>query len=112
VNTEPVDPAVLVDLLDLLDDLADLVDLAAVGGDGIQRYHAEHVTTRLRDLRARLAGPAPPSASRLGDWYTELAFALGDTSTLPRAALGAHLDQFQAALDRAFARRQRRWWRR
>ena len=100
------------DVLDLLDDLTRLVHRAADGRDPNQRYHADHVTARLRDLRMRVAGPRPRPARRIpGDWFTDLSLALGDTTDLPRTALVARLDQLETALDRARSRRSR-WWRR
>jgi hypothetical protein len=100
------------DVIDLLDDLARLVVRAAADGEPTQRNHAEHVTGRLRDLRARLARSHPRTPRGIpGDWFTDLSLALGDTTGLPRTALAARIDQLEANLDQAL-RRSRRWWRR
>jgi hypothetical protein len=106
------DPAAVHDVIDLLDDLGRLVVRAAADGEPTQHYHAEHVTARLRDLRARLARSHPHPPRRVpGDWFTDLSLALGDTTGLPRTALTARIDQLEATLDQAF-RRSRRWRRR
>jgi hypothetical protein len=106
------DPAAVHDVIDLLDDLARLVDRAAADRAVTQRYHAEHVTARLRDVRARLALSHPRPYRRIpGDWFTDLSLALGDTTGLHRIALTARIDQLEATLDQAF-RRSRRWRRR
>jgi hypothetical protein len=105
------DPAVH-DVIDLLDDLAGLVERAAANGQPTQRYHAEHATARLRDLRARLAQSHPrPRRGIPGDWFTDLSLALGDTTGLPRIALVARIDQLEASLEQA-SRRSRLWRRR
>jgi hypothetical protein len=99
-------------VIGLLDDLGRLVERAAADGEPTQRYHAEHVTSLLRNLRARLAQSHPQSSRGIpGDWYTDLSLALGDTTGLPRIALTARIDQLEATLDQAF-RRSRRWRRR
>jgi hypothetical protein len=106
------DPGAVHDVIDLLDDLVRLVDRAASDHAVTQRYHAEHATARLRDLRARLARSHPRPQRRIpGDWFTDLSLALGDTTGLPQVALTTRLDQLEATLDQAF-RRSRRWRRR
>jgi hypothetical protein len=96
------------DVIDLLDDLVRLVERAAADGEPTQRYHAEHVTARLHDLRARLARSRPrPRRAIPGDWFTELSLALGDTTGLPRIALTARVKQLEATFDRASRRRRR-----
>jgi hypothetical protein len=105
-NPDAADPGAIHDVIDLLDDLARLVGRAAAGGEPTQRYHAEDVTNRLRDLRARLARTHPkPRRGIPGDWFTDLSLALGDSTDLPRTALTARIDQLEASLDRAFRRR-------
>ena len=103
------DHATVHEVIDLLDDLTQLVDRAAADREPTQQYHAEHITARLRNLRARLTASHPRPPRRIpGDWFTDLSLALGDTTGLPRTALAARIDQLEATLDQAF-RRTRRW---
>lgn len=112
MSAQTPDPTAVVEVLDLLDDLTRLIDRSAANGATSRGFHADHVNTRLRELRTRLARTHPRQRRPIpGDWYTDLALALGDTAGLPSAALTAKIDQLESALDRAGAqRRTRRWW--
>jgi hypothetical protein len=102
----------LTEVTNLLDDLARLLDVTAANAEPDHRRRAVDTAGRIRQLRVRLTTPdqAPPDHTP-GPWYSDLAAALGDTRSLPAAALTDRIDQLEQVIDRAFTRSRRRWWR-
>jgi hypothetical protein len=94
----------------LLDDLARLLDVTTANADPDQRRRAVDAAGRVRMLRARLAALEQiPPAGTPGPWYGSLAAALGDTSTLPHAALTERIEQLEHVIENVLSRRWGRW---